>query len=105
MILPSSCPIGLAKLIDQSEGSLTLSLVKGIGNPRSIALKEHGIVSGCTNNAANNRGKNRNEEVAALRCEDFASINNSREKSRAKISGWVQSLGLLALLVRKIEWQ
>lgn len=105
MPLPSNCHIGLSKLIDQSEGSLTLSLVECIGNPRPITLKEHGIISGCTNNAANNRSENWNEEVAALGCENLTSIDNSRENSGSKISGRVQSLCLLAPLGQTIEGQ
>lgn len=76
---------------------MTLGLVQSIGDAGALTLKEQAIVSGGAHNAADDRGKERNNEIVVGCGEDLSAVENCREQARTKVSSGVNSLVLLAL--------
>jgi hypothetical protein len=82
---------------------MVLGFVQRIGNARPLSLKQHPVVSRRTQNTANNRGEEGNNEIVIGCREHLPAIDDSREQSRPKVSSWVNGLASLVRLPNVIS--
>lgn len=86
-----------AHVLIQAKRSVTLDFVQSIGNARALTLKEQAVISRRAHDAADDRGKEWDNEIVVGCCEDLATIQDGREQAGTKVTSRVNSLGLLAL--------
>lgn len=72
--------VSQTKHLVQAESPVpVLGLIKSIGDTRTIALVENGVVHGGSHDATNNRSKDGYHKVVVCRAKDFSSIHDGRE--------------------------
>jgi hypothetical protein len=71
---------------------MTLSSIQSISNSRPFTLKQTSIIHSSTCNATKDGHEQRDHKVKPCSSEDFATIDERRENSGSKVTGWVDGL-------------
>lgn len=77
----------------QSQMTIAVTrLIQSIGDARSITLVEESVVNSGSNEAAHNRGQNRNNEIIMVRGKNFPTIDKGREEPGTEVSSRIDGL-------------